>query len=502
MKWKSGLKEEMRQVREKEEINYDLLEKSMVDQDKHRLDDVTWNDLEMDQVYYKLNRTYTLPGEEVLYQWLRQPTTKEEELDHRRKQLKEVRGWPRGIGKDLDKVGHFKQVYRQVIREAKTQEKSYGPLICYSLIFLSICLFVLSKFALCFVGIIGGMIGLLVIHYSFEASNKYKIENYAYILKIVSFYLKYTRICHGFAQSDQEARGWDRLAGDLVKHKGSLTRIEGLNPLVDIGAVFSLSLYKDLRGVENLVKDHKEDLVNLISAVGHLDMIMSVQAYQATTDHLCQARLKDDKRDLQIQEGSHILIPTCVKNSMNLGESIVITGSNMGGKSSFLRMIGVNTVLAQALGFCHAKSYQGGFFKILSSISLKDDIQSGKSYFMREAEAIHRMIQGVEADDQHLLLIDEIFKGTNPSERLAASVEILNLLASRARVMVTTHDIGILPDLEGYKFYHFEHHIDRNRMDFDYVIREGITEVRNAIKLMTHIRYPAPLIKKINDRIG
>lgn len=84
---------------------------------------------------------------------------------------------------------------------------------------------------------------------------------------------------------------------------------------------------------------------------------------------------------------------------------------------------------------------------------------------------------------------------------MAASVEILNRLAKDNLVIVTTHDIGILPDLINFEFYHFEPKITKSSMTFDYKIKKGITEVRNAVKLMEYIEYPEDLIKSINQKI-
>lgn len=170
----------------------------------------------------------------------------------------------------------------------------------------------------------------------------------------------------------------------------------------------------------------------------------------------------------------HPLITHPVANDFNIDSSIAITGSNMSGK----------------------------FYRILSSISLNDDILQGKSYFLMEAEAIKRMVAYKDDEYPSLMLIDEIFKGTNPVERLASSMEILNDLGrGNTRTIVATHDLQILPELIDYKYYYFKENVTQETLDFDYKVHSGISSTRNAIKILEFIHYPSELIKRINHKI-
>ena len=134
----------------------------------------------------------------------------------------------------------------------------------------------------------------------------------------------------------------------------------------------------------------------------------------------------------------------------------------MSGKSTFLRMISTNILLAQTFNFALAHEYEGCFLNVVSSISPKDDIMSGKSYYLAEAESILRIIKASENEIPVFCPIDEIFRGTNPLERISSSAEILNYINKGNGIcIVATHDRELSDMLkENYDFYYFSEDVD------------------------------------------
>ena len=175
----------------------------------------------------------------------------------------------------------------------------------------------------------------------------------------------------------------------------------------------------------------------------------------------------------------------------------------MSGKSTFLRMMGVNIIFAQSFYFVLAKEYSAPFFNIVSSISPNDDLTKGKSFFMAEVESILRIIKALEKDVPVFCPIDEIFRGTNPIERIAMSAEILTYLNNGKTIsIVATHDRELTDILkENYDFYYFSENVDTNRgLSFDYKIKKGISQTRNAIKLLEYMGYPSEIIDRSYKR--
>jgi DNA mismatch repair ATPase MutS len=491
------------QKKEYSEINFNLLEKIT---DKQPLsdgyvDNITWHDLELNKVFSKLNRTYTLSGEEMLFYWMKTPTQNSNDYHKRLKKINHVDHKDNDLLKDLDAVGPFDYDYRTEIINTKAKEKrDKKPFLIYGFIFLNLLLFSLTQISIFIFGLCCGIGMLILLHYFFIMNHKYQLATFDYIVRVSKFYKNNRALMNDIYSETHDLRKLDMIMDQFVGYKKSFNRVDGANPLEDIAVALTLSTYKKAHIMEALVALHKNEILSAFDMLGEIDLAQSLHQFKEVS-MVSSPMLSEDSQVLKMKESTNILIDDCVENDLEIINSIVITGSNMGGKSSILRQIGINIILAQAFGLSLSKLHEGGYFNVISAISLKDDIESGKSYFLKEAEAIQRMLQQEKKTHHTMILIDEIFKGTNPMERLAASVEILNKLSQENTVIVTTHDISILPDLENYEFYYFEPDISKTSMSFDYKIKKGITEVRNAVKLMEYIEYPQELIQSINQRI-
>ena len=174
---------------------------------------------------------------------------------------------------------------------------------------------------------------------------------------------------------------------------------------------------------------------------------------------------------------------------------VLVTGSNMSGKSTFIRTLGVNAILAQTINTCLATEYDAPVFAVRSCIGRSDDLLSGKSYYMVEVEAVLALVEASASDTPHLFLFDELFRGTNAVERIAAAEAVLSeLVVARAGdgaaprphvVVAATHD-GELVELLGdtYAAYHFEDTLGPQGLSFEYRLRAGPATSRNAIELL------------------
>jgi ABC-type multidrug transport system fused ATPase/permease subunit len=171
------------------------------------------------------------------------------------------------------------------------------------------------------------------------------------------------------------------------------------------------------------------------------------------------------------------------------GTALVITGSNMSGKSTLLRAMGINAVLALAGAPVCATRLALGPVKIVTSMRVKDSLESGVSHFYAEVEKLKRVLDVSRGETKVLFLLDEILHGTNSRERLiGARAVVRELLRCGALGGVSTHDLGI-GDLETslptqVKNVHFQEQVEGDRMTFDYKLRGGIVTSSNALRLM------------------
>jgi MutS domain V len=191
----------------------------------------------------------------------------------------------------------------------------------------------------------------------------------------------------------------------------------------------------------------------------------------------------------------HPLIPASQKvvNDFSIhkqGEIDIITGSNMSGKSTFLRTVGINLCLANAGGPVNAIQFQTSLFRIFTCIRMNDSVTEGYSYFYAEVKRLRMLLTEVESDNSMPLffLIDEIFKGTNNRERRIGSESYISALVGKKCIgLISTHDLELvtleenLPDIRNY---HFKEDVLNGQMVFDYVLREGPCPTTNALKIM------------------
>ena len=203
----------------------------------------------------------------------------------------------------------------------------------------------------------------------------------------------------------------------------------------------------------------------------------------------------DDGPVLQARALGHPLLPDAerVHNDFSFdapGDIALITGSNMSGKSTFLRTLGVNLCLAYAGAAVHAEELRTVPLRLFTCIQVADSVTDGISYFYAEVRRLKALLAALNAAEEAplLYLIDEIFRGTNNQERLIGSRAYIKALAkSRGVGVISTHDlelIGMADDVPGIHNFHFREEISDGRMVFDYRLRPGPCPTTNALKIM------------------
>ncbi|MFG6329327.1 MAG: hypothetical protein K1W06_07650, partial [Lachnospiraceae bacterium] len=275
-----------------------------------------------------------------------------------------------------------------------------------------------------------------------------------------------------------------------------------LDSLMDyIRILFHIDLIKICNMAEEL-KKHEKELIGIYNTIGYIDSMVSIASFRAGTSEWCVPVLHKavSKRDITMEftDLYHPLLDEPVKNSVNTGRSILITGSNASGKSVFIKTAALNAIFAQTIYTVLAGSYSSCFFHIYSSMALRDDIFSNESYYIVEIKSLKRIIdKAAEADIPVLCFIDEVLRGTNTLERIASSSKILECIAdANAMCFAATHDLELAKILSGrFDNYHFEEKVEENNVVFDYKLRKGTTKTRNAIKLLEMIGYNQQITK-------
>ncbi len=235
----------------------------------------------------------------------------------------------------------------------------------------------------------------------------------------------------------------------------------------------------------------------MFRAIGTIDAVQAIAAWRASLSVWSSPQFTDRGKAATVEALVHPLLPAGVPNALDVGgTSVLITGSNMSGKTTFLRAVGVNAVLAQAVGTVCAATWRAPLLRIRTSIGQQDSLLDGKSYYLAEVESVRRMLVAKEDGEQYLFLIDELFRGTNTPERVAASYATLAWLTRGDHlVFVATHDIELHERLgNSYAVYHFREHVADNGLTFDFLMRPGVSSTRNAIALLRMTGFPEALV--------
>lgn len=248
-----------------------------------------------------------------------------------------------------------------------------------------------------------------------------------------------------------------------------------------------------------LLQEKVSKAEQIFQFVGFVDMLCSVAMLRLDLPNYClPTNSKNSEHRYAIKDIYHPLIKEPVANDLRIiNKSILLTGSNMTGKTSFIRTIGINLLSAKVLHTCFASEFDLSLnFRIASAINTSDDLMKGTSYFLQEVKHIKHLIE-LGKQEKYLFLLDEIFKGTNTRERIAISKAVLLKLAENNLVFVATHDLELGKMLESsYDSYYFNESIKDEVLFFDYKIKKGIATETNAIKLLELYNYPQDVVRE------
>jgi hypothetical protein len=277
-----------------------------------------------------------------------------------------------------------------------------------------------------------------------------------------------------------------------------------------LNIVFCLDANAYFFGAREL-RRRSQNLLNVITAVGEADAALAIASYRASATGWTRPTLRPTGAPLRLVGVRHPLLLNAVPNSITLGppHGVIVTGSNMSGKSTFLRTVGVTAILAQTIHTCLAEEYDGPVFVVRTCIGRSDDLASGKSYYLVEVESVLSLVHAARQPAAHLMLFDELFRGTNAVERIAAGEAVLATLIARGPnglptphvVIAATHDRELVDLLAGsYAAYHFTDRMDAEGLTFDYTLQPGAATTRNAIALLELRGAPTDLVAHALER--
>jgi hypothetical protein len=471
-------------------------------------------DLDIDSVFSFIDRTNSRPGQQLLYKKLHCFDPADDNFNKLEIQiaaLNKDRERRERIELKLSELNSNDAYYLPELF-SKKHSSLFNPLveiyikISPFLVIASIAGLSITGSQVFFLWLLALLLANTVIHFL----NKKNILSYTHSLPQLLKLINVTKWLIDKAVFDKDATLESSLE-KVSKLKRSLVLINVQNGVVndptDVTYVINewfkmLFLIEPVIFLSSIAKVNKylDDIKILYEAVAEVDVCISIQSVRDGLPYYCKPDFSNSASKFFIEDLYHPLIENCTSNSISSDNSkvVLITGSNMSGKTTFIRAIALNTLLAQTIHTCCANTYQAPALKILTSIHMSDDLDAQKSYFQAEALSVLNIINNSSSNEavKSLVIIDEIFRGTNTIERIAAAMSVLtHLIENENFVFVSTHDLELAELLgDNNTVYSFEELIKDNQLVFDYKIREGVLKNKNGIAVLQRLGYPQTII--------
>ena len=463
-------------------------------------------------LFQMLNRTSTPLGKETLSHWLRQPLDNKKEIEERQQAIKELSTYNdfretfRITGcLNKDHVTGMKELKDWIASPSVFLQKRSNQWICWAVPCVNILLFTL------------GMLNIIslswfsLIFCSFAIASSKLIrkitriqESYNKTLKMLSTYVRLIELTDKQtmespllltlkAEFESHGKKASEVIGILAKE---LDRLDLRNNLI-LYALLEGSMFWQLRQmlrIERWKEEHGTHLLQWLEALGQLDALCALGTFAFNHEEYAYPIITDQSFIFRAKDMGHPLMPReqCVVNDAEIPQRpyfLIITGANMAGKSTYLRTIGCNYILACIGVPVCCSSLEIYPAHLMTSLRTSDSLANNESYFFAELKRLQQILDRLKSGEEMFIILDEILKGTNSMDKQKGSLALVKqLLQLKTNGIIATHDL-LLGDLKQHfpkeiSNYCFEADIQNDELSFSYKLREGVAQNMNACFLM------------------
>lgn len=471
------------------------------------LDERTWQDLDLDAVFLSLDRSESLPGQQYLYHLLHSPHSAREPLERLERAV-------RRVAEDADLSLRLRQELRKLANPRAGRlihvildEPPKRPSLWWTLPLLTVGSIVSLTASVFWPGALIILAMIVLANVGVQVLYRPSVAEFAPALRELPAFLRVSvRLgaleaeeladqCACLRENVRTMESLRRATRWVVAEPAMMGELVGM--VYEYANMFFLLDVNAFMFATASLRSSRTRLRAMFEALGHIDAVQSVAAWRSELPRWTTPEFIPREKTAHLEGVAHPLLDDPVANSLDVADAgVLITGSNMSGKTTFLRALGVNAVLAQTVHTVYADQWRVPMLCVRTSIGRADSLLEGKSYYLAEVESVGALIAAKDSGRQHLFLLDEIFRGTNTSERVAAAYAVLSHLTKGDDiVIVATHDIEVTSLLgTEYVTFHFREEITNGALSFDYKIRPGPCSTRNAIALLELMRYPPSLV--------
>lgn len=474
-------------------------------QDTFIVDDITSNDLNIDELFLHFDSTKSVVGQEYFYKTLRLIQLNPEILKQRQqmadtfKNDEEKMLKTKEILASISQYSYQRSFYQDVKSLQFLSEKRYfiHKILSGIIVLGLIVLFIQFDIGMTII-IFGGFYNFLY-YLKLKYVDHFNLEVFNTLISALIGLKKLDQINHELLtpyhqQIETVNKSFSSMRRGLWVGASDNNSI--VQPIIDLFFGITHINFHKYYQMLRVYKKNADKLEDLYTVIGEVEVALIIFNLQSSHYLISQPEFIEEKV-LEIKSMCHPLIEDCVANDLFMDQSVLITGSNASGKSTYIKVAAINVILAQTLHCSFSETYKAPIMKVLTSMALKDNLFEGESYFMVEIRSLNRILN----EDKEIIVfgvIDEILRGTNTIERIAASATVLKELAQQnALILGATHDIELTQILNGiYENKHFQEQFENDDIVFDYKVKEGPSTSRNAIKLLELHGYADEVVKE------
>ncbi len=480
----------------------------------YSLDDITWNDLDLDSIFMLLNHTGSSAGEEALYRMLRTPVCDEAVLKERDR-LANLFAQDGELRLSLEKS--FSSIGKKG-REALCDyiaSLSRQPRRSNAVHYLGMAVLAVSAGLIVFLPTVGvtALIAVLAFQIITYYQHKGRVETYfscvAQVVRLTVYGREIASLKEEGLSSYLEPLRESLKQMDPIRRKSRLIvmgNAMGGSPLDVLADYLKMLLHIDLiayNQIVELAKEREKAIWEMVEVLGQLECGLAIASFRVCLGFWARPAFDGGRDGLYLtgEELYHPLIDRPVANSVDARGCQLITGSNASGKSTFLKTVALNAVLAQTVYTVAGEGYRAPFYQIYTSMALKDNLRGGESYYMAEIRSLKRILDRGGDELPVLCFVDEVLRGTNTVERIAASAQILKSM-TRQNILcfAATHDGELTWLLEDcYANSHFEEEVTDGDVLFSYRLLPGRAQSRNALKLLGLMGYDRQVLQEAEE---
>jgi len=466
-------------------------------------------------LYNLINRTVTKNGSNILAKWLKQSSTKNK-ITQRQETVKELaekthfkEEFLRTFFYSKKKGGKSKSDLKEWIKNFEPYFINKKVLIIYSWISPII---ILLSFAIGYIIPLAWVFTFIFISANFIVLTGQQIKVNKidiHLSKQADIFKRYSKLVSLIKNEDFKSDLANRLKTELIgkyNPENEFKKMAFISKRFDnrtnifyrllILPIFMSDIHMSV-SAEKWFIENKKHINNWLEIIGEFDALLSLSILHFNNSDWIFPKIIDADFLIDGKELAHPLIPkkTSVSNNYSISgkaKADIITGSNMAGKSTFLRTVAVNMILAYAGAPVNAQSFKLSQIKILTYFRIHDSLEESTSSFYAELKRIRDILNIIKTDNNCLLLLDELLRGTNTTDRNLGSVAIIKQFLKYNTVgIVATHDLSIADMIEQFpkqiRNFNFDVNVKDNELFFDYKLKEGVCSSFNATLLMKKI---------------